>query len=551
MAGKIYDALVIGSGVAGSFAVKELTERGLEVLLLEAGPDINEKDFKAAPPPTDVARINVIPRFLAALGGQHMQARLWSFDPGKKHLFVNDRQNPYTMEDYYVWFRGKQLGGRFLTFGRMVLRMSDYDFKAATKDGHGDDWPISYEDLAPYYDKVEEFLGVYGETDNLASLPDGKYALTPHLTSMEQAFKAKVEARWPDRKVIPWRYVSPNLKRLPTPILAAKETGRLTIRTDAVVKQITIDPQTGKATGVVFADRNTKKVETVSAKAVVLCASTIESIRLMLNSACPKHPNGLGNSSGLLGRYFMDHTPSIAYGTIPDRTGWEFDDTVPQDPLQICGGVYIPRSQNLDKVTHPAFKRGISYQGTVGGLYAPKDHESIFGLMGFGEMLPYYDNYVRVDPKKKDAWGVPVPHIKCSINENEKALMREQVRMVREMVEHCGYKIELLGSAVGVEKGYKLFPESDWLSKAIFRMAFKKSVAMGALIHEVGGARMGNEPGKSVLNPYNQCWDVKNLFVTDGSSFVTNGMVGPALTIMALTVRACEYIARESANGNL
>jgi len=550
LTGKKYDALVIGSGVAGSFAVKELTERGLEVLLLEAGPDISENDFKAGPAP-DVGKISVIPRFLAALGGQHMQARLWSFDPAKKHLFANDMQNPYTMEDYYVWFRGKQLGGRFLTFGRMALRMSDYDFRAATKEGYGDDWPIAYEDLAPYYDKAEEFLGIYGDTDNLRHLPDGKYAATPHLNSMEQDFRARVESQWPERKVIPWRYISPNLKRVPKPILAAKETGRLTIRTDAVVKRITIDPQTGKATGVVYADRKTKKEETVSANAVVLCASTIESVRLLINSACSKHPNGVGNSSGLLGRYFMDHTPSIAYGTIPGRTGWEYDKTVPQDPIGICGGVYIPRYQNLDKVTHPAFKHGTAFQGTIGGLYAPKDHEAIFGLMGFGEMLPYYDNYVSVNTRRKDAWGVPVPHIKCSIKENEKALMREQVRMAREMVESCGYKIVLLGSALGMEKGYKLFPESDWLSKAIFRMAFKKSVAMGALIHEVGGARMGSDPGKSILNPYNQCWDAKNLFVTDASSFVTNGMVGPALTIMALTVRGCEYLVKEYERGNI
>ena len=552
MAEKIYDALVVGSGMAGSYAVKELTERGLEVLLLEAGPGIEEKDFEHSPP-AGVAGIQVMPRFRIALKGQHMQARLWSFDEEKMHFFVNDRQNPYTWpsDAYYIWFRGKQLGGRIHTYGRMLLRMSNYDFKAASKDGFGDDWPISYEDLAPYYDKVEEFIGIYGNDDNLPHLPDGRMAKTTRHISMEQTFKSKVEARWPERKVITWRYASPNLKRVPLGILTAKETGRLTVRTDAVVKQILIDENTGKTTGVVYADRTTKEEHTVSANAVVLCASTVESVRLLLNSACSKHPQGLGNSSGLLGRYFMDHTPALAYGTVPGRSGWEYDTSVPQDPLGAAGGIYIPRFYNLESNPRGDFRRGIAFQGTVGGLYAPDDHPALYGIMSFGEMLPYYDNYVSVNPTRKDAWGVPVPHIRCALYNNEIALMREQVRLLKEMTDLCGLKPQLIGSALGIEKGIDVFPEADWLSRFIFRMAYKKSVALGAAIHEVGGARMGNGPEKSVLNPYNQCWDVKNLFITDASCFVTNGMVGPALTIMAITARACEHLANEYGRGNL
>jgi len=551
---KEFDAIVVGSGATGSFAAKELTERGLEVLLLEAGPAISEKDFKEMPADDKVKGIDVLPRLLAALQGQHIQARFTNFSDQFKHLFVNDRKNPYTTpsKNFFLWIRGRQLGGRLHTWGRVVLRMSDYDFKAASRDGHGKDWPISYKDIEPYYDQVEEFLGVYGTKENIPNLPDGKYVKTPKLTNLEQDFKKKVESKWPDRNVIPWRYVSPNPRRVPLPILAARETGRLTIRTDAVVKRITIDSATGKANGVIYVDRKVKKEESCSSRIVVLCASTIESIRLMLNSACSEHPNGLGNSSGLLGHYFMDQCPSLIFGTVPFRKGWEFDNSVDQDPFYPpAGGIYIPRSQNLNRITHPNIARGMAFQGTIGGLYAPEDHPSLFGLMGYGETLPYLDNYISISPKKKDAWGIPVPHIRLLFAENERESMREQLRMQKEMVELCGFNVDFSGSSLGLDNERDVWPGKDWLSRLVFRKSFKKSIAAGACIHECGGARMGDDPKESILNPYNQCWDIKNLLVTDASCFASNGMVGPTLTTMALTVRACEYIAREYERGNL
>jgi choline dehydrogenase-like flavoprotein len=547
MQSKQFDALVVGSGAAGSFAAKELTQRGLEVLLLEAGPNITEDDFKAPDHPRQKG-INLKGRALAVLTGQYIQGRIGFFGEQFKHLFVNDWKNPYTSppEDFYLWIRGKQLGGRLHLYGRVLLRMTDYDFKAASKDGYGEDWPISYADIAPYYDQVEEFLGVYGSRDNVRNLPNGKYFKTPKLTAVEQAFKTKVEAEWPDRSVISWRYAAPNLKRVPLPLLAAKETGRLTIRTDAIVKRITVDATTGKATGAEFIDRVTKKTEKVSANVVVLCASTIESVRLLLNSASPKHPNGLANSTGLLGRYFMDQCPSQVYGSVPGTHGWELDDSAPPDPFYgPAGGVYIPRFQNLDSVTNPNFIRGFAFQGAIGRGYVPEDHPAKFGIMGFGETLPYFDNCITLNAKRKDAWGIPVPHIKCSFSRNEHELLREQVRSIKEMIDSCGYKIIFSGSTFGLEDEKDVFPDADWLSRFMFRKSFKKSLAVGAAIHECGGARMGDDPAKSVLNSYNQCWDVKNLFVTDGSCFASSGTVGPALTIMALTVRACEYIAQE------
>ncbi|MGA1983707.1 MAG: GMC family oxidoreductase [Acidobacteriaceae bacterium] len=547
MHGKQFDALVIGSGAAGSFAAKELTQRGLDVLLLEAGPNITEDDFKVPAHPRQKG-INLKARAIAVLRGQYIQARIGFFGEQFKHLFVNDWKNPYTTppEDFYLWIRGRQLGGRLHLYGRVLLRMTDYDFKAASRDGFGEDWPISYADIAPYYDQVEEFLGLYGTEDKVRNLPDGKYLYPPKLTALEQAFKAKVEANWPDRSVISWRYAAPNLKRVPLPILAAKETGRLTIRTDAIVKRITVDAVSGKATGAEFIDRLTKKTETVSANVVVLCASTIESVRLLLNSASPRHPNGLANSSGLLGRYFMDQCPSQVYGTVPGTRGWELDDSAPPDPFYApSGGVYIPRFQNLDNATHPKFARGFAFQGAIGRGFVPEDSPAIFGIMGFGETLPYFDNCITLNPRRKDAWGIPVPHIKCSFSQNERLLLREQVRAIQEMVDYCGYKVIFSGSTFGLENEKNAFPDADWLSRFMFRKSFKKSLAVGAAIHECSGARMGNDPAKSVLNSYNQSWDVKNLFVTDGSCFVSSGTVGPALTIMALTVRACEYIANE------
>ena len=553
MNNKTYDAVVVGSGAAGSFAVKELTERGLEVLLLEAGRNITEDDFKQQSKPK-AKGIGVVPRVKAALKGQPIQARVAFFDEQFSPFFVNDWQNPYTTPpgEFYLWIRGRQLGGRLHTFGRMLLRMTDYDFKAAGRDGVGEDWPITHNDLAPYYAQVEQFMGVYGDQDGVKNLPGGPYPGKPKLTSAEKQFKATVEARWPDRRVISWRYAGPNLKRVPRPILAAKATGRLTIRTDAVVSRLTADESTGKVIGAEFIDRLTKKKETVSARIFVVCASTVESVRLMLNSACAKHPNGLGNSSGMLGRYFIDQTSTLTFGSIPQFQGFELDNSAPPDPFYApSGGIYIPRFQNLDTTTHPAFKRGFAFQGAMGRHFVPEEAPTGFGIMSFGEMLPSFENCVTINPRRKDAWGIPIPHIRCAIGGNERTMIREQLRTVREIMDSVGARIDFSGSPFGLEDEKNALPEANWLSRYVFRKSFKKSLSVGAAIHECGGARMGSDPAKSVLNSFNQCWDVGNLFVTDGSSFPSSGTVGPALTIMTLTARACEHIAKEYKDGRL
>jgi choline dehydrogenase-like flavoprotein len=550
-----FDALVVGSGAAGSIAAKELTERGLDVLLLEAGRDLTDADFTPPPPkPPRPLGMDLGPRLRSSVRGQHVQSRRAFFSETTNRFLVNDRENPYSTprDAYYLWIRGRILGGRLNSYGRVLQRMSDYDFKAASRDGQGADWPLSYADLEPYYDGVEEFIGVYGNADGLAHPPDGKYVGPAKLSAVEQEFKAKVEERWPERTVISWRYAAPNPHRVPLGIVAARETGRLTTRTDAVVRQVTVDEKSGRADGAVFVDRLTKKEHRVSADVVVLCASTIESVRILLNSACGKHPNGLGNSSGLLGRYFMDQTISLAFCSAPAWPGYvEYDDPAPPDPFyHPAGGILIPRWLNLDGGPEGPFLRGISFQGAGGRFPVPKGYPTSFGIGGVGEMLPNHENRITLDPKRRDAWGVPIPHIRCTLSDNDRTHLREQMRLLREMTEHCGYTVNFIGSPLGLESK-RVLPDGNPISRLVFRRGFRKILAMGAAIHECGGARMGSDPATSVLNEYNQSWEVPNLFVTDGSCFVTNGTTGPALTIMALTARACEYIAREHAAGGL
>jgi choline dehydrogenase-like flavoprotein len=544
---KHFDVVVVGSGAAGSFAAKELTERGLRVALLEAGRSITADDFPVDGRGPREKGIQLWARAKAALTGQPIQSRVALYAQQQRHLFVKDSEHPYsTPKDApFLWIRGKQLGGRLHTYGRMLLRWSDHDFKAASRDGHGIDWPIAYADLAPYYSRAETFLGIYGRREGIGNLPDGEFAGTSRLTAAEDVFKAAVESQWPGRRVTSWRYMPPNARRIPQPILAAKDTGRLTIRADAVVRKVLVDDATGRATGVEFVDRNTQAVERVHADVVMLCASTIETVRLMLNSACPKHPLGLGNGSGTLGRYFMDQVPSFIMGTVPGRSGFEIDDTVPPDPFYgVTGGAYVPRYENLDRRTQPRFARGFAFQGTAGRLFTRPDQPAKFAFMGFGEMLPRADNAITLHPRRRDAWGVPIPHISCTMSDNEKALLEEQMRSIDEMARAAGLQVEFSGSSLKLEEhGRGAFPDADPISRWLFRQNFKSSMAMGAAIHESGGARMGSDAADSVVNSNNQCWDAPNVFVTDGSCFASGGCAGTTLTIMALTIRASEFIA--------
>jgi choline dehydrogenase-like flavoprotein len=239
----------------------------------------------------------------------------------------------------------------------------------------------------------------------------------------------------------------------------------------------------------------------------------------------------------------MDQCPCLVFGFVPGKDGWELVDGT--SAADNHGGIYIPRFQNLDRITHPNFKRGFNIQGMIGRGYVPEGSPSLFGFMGQGEMLPHYENCITLDPSKKDAWGIPAPRVTLRMTDNERNLMRFELDTIKEMVRTCGWGIDFAGSALGLDDPDNILPNGGWFERFMFRKSFKKSMGLGASIHECGGIRMGNDPKKSLLNSYNQCWDANNVFVTDSSCFVSGGTCGPTLTTMALTVRACEYIARE------
>lgn len=544
-----YDAVVVGSGAAGCFAVKELTEQGLRVLLLEAGPDISAADFPPRPSRPEKRGIHLWPRIKASLLGQHIQARLVFFNQRFKHFFVNDRHNPYITSkgSPFLWIRGRQIGGRLHTFGRVLLRWSDLDFKGKSLDGQGEDWPISYADIAPYYAEIEEYLEVRGNRDHVASLPDGNYATTVALVAPEQTFKEKVEQLWPGRHVVSWRYMPPFPKRIPKPLLDAQATGLLTYKANTIAARILCDQSGRKATSIECIDAHTRQRVNIAGKIFIICGSPIETTRLLLNSKSKRYPNGIGNTNDTLGRYFMDQCPSIVYANVSFSKGLFKDETGIEDSVYPpSSGFYIPRYENTSSGSNHSFYRGYTFQGMLGRIPVEENENSKFVAMGFGEMLPYPDNRITVDERRVDRWGIPVAIVHCKLHKNEKILLEKQQNSIVNMIEKTGGSVEFYGSPIDfVEKGMGAFPDAGLIGRFIFRRSFHMSMTMGAAIHESGGARMGNDPKTSYLDAYNRCWEVPNLLVTDASSFPSSGSVGTTLTVMALTVRACRQAAQK------
>jgi choline dehydrogenase-like flavoprotein len=544
MADATYDALIVGSGASGIFAAQELTAQGLKVLQLEAGPEIGPADFDAADNPRQ-SDINLWQRAKATLSGQGVQARAAFFDARMRHLFVNDLKHPYSTPKNapFLWIRARQAGGRTHTFGRVLLRWTDDDFKVRSRTGKGVDWPIDYAELAPYYEEVERSLELYGQPDNVPTLPDSLYAHRAELTGPEQQFKAAVESKWPERKVVTWRYIGPEPTRVLRPLREAIASGRLDIRYNTIARKVLTDDSGSRATGVEAIDTLTGKVTVFSARAVVLCASPVESIRLLLNSASHQHPEGLGNSSGLLGRYFVDQLPCVAAGSFPAARGWSTADTAPSDPFyRPSGGVYLPRFLSPDGSASTDF----AYQGSIGRSRTAPDSPARLSFFGYGVLAPDPDNRVTLNPRRNDAWGMPIAHIRVKIGPEDKETLERELAALVETVEGAGGELEYVGSPLGLkEMGRGAYPDADPLSRLAFRALFKKTMVMGAAIHEAGGARMGETKAESVLDRFNRSWDVPNLLVTDASAFAGGGVSGTTLTIMAMTVRACRALAAE------
>ena len=494
----MHDAIVVGSGPAGGWVAKSLTESGLNVLVLEAGQSqwrMNARFFYERLRRAARYRVEEDP---SAVSRQAIQSRCYAW-PHHPQAFVDDVDHPYTTPDDrpFVWIRSRQEGGRMVVprNGLEFYRFSDLDFRAASRDGFGDDWPVTYAELAPYYDRVEEFIGLTGGADGLAHLPDPRMIPQRKLTPAEAHLRSAVATRWSDRPLITRRTSS----RVPFPIGAARATGRLVLRHEAVVREITVDPRTGLASGVHWLKNG--RDHWSGARLVVLAASSIESARLLLNSGPGGSRDGLANTSGAVGCYLMDHTSVdslTATITLPDAM---LDATESY--------TYLPQFRNVQEV-HPNFLRGYGIQIWTRG--------SDCTLTVRGEMLPRQTNRVTIDPVVKDRWGIPAVRIDCTLSDNEHAQLRDAVFSSEEMLAEAGF----------------------------LRNSAEPSVStLGRAIHECGTVRMGTDPRSSVLNRHNQSWDVRNLFVVDASCFVSQGVQNPTLTIMAMALRAAEYMVTQ------
>ncbi|MEO0455328.1 MAG: GMC family oxidoreductase [Cyanobacteria bacterium P01_A01_bin.114] len=545
-----YDAIVVGSGATGGVAAKTLSEQGLKVLVLEAGPSVDAKTDLGNGPKAMAKRLyNLFGSRRQSY--QSMHPGYWKANPD---LFIDEKDNPYTTPAHkpFYWIRGRQVGGKSLTWGGITLRLSDYEFKAASRDGHGEDWPIAYQDLAPYYDRLEQFLQVHGNCDRIPQLPDGCYQPPSALTPAEQHLKAVVEGRWCDRTLIisrgfrqhqptadaPW----PRSSSQGAALQAALATGNVTLQSDAVVSHVIFDPSTRKAKGVGYIDRTHKTTHEVLGKMVILCASTIESVRILLHSTEQYQPGGLRNKSGILGRYLMDHVSTTTFFFLP---GFE----TPQETFELSGSdsFFIPCFCNLD-TQQEAFLRGYGLWGGIQRFDPPRAFRKVGeGAIGFliahGEVLPRPENQIQLNPEVTDAWGIPVPHIDCAWSENEQAMLAHMNAQINEIIHRAG------GQPMGLTDLFHIPVFSNYVRKMEKIMAF--GAPPGYYIHEVGGARMGTSPENSVVNSSNQCWDAPNLLVTDGACWPSSAWQSPTLTEMAITSRACERAVKALLSGGL
>ena len=542
-----YDVVVVGSGATGGWAAKQLAEAGLKVALLEAGRAVSPTEFTEHTPAYKLKYRDHSPEIMRT---RPIQKQCYACMEYNYEWFVNDLENPYSTppDKPFTWQRLRVLGGRSLVWGRQSYRLSDNDFKAASRDGYGDDWPISYADLAPYYDIVERYVGISGAAEGNEMLPDGQFLPPMKMSCGEVLLRERVKAKLGHTVTIgraavltqnhngrsACHYCGPCERGCRTfsyfsspftTVADAQNSANCTLITNAVVSHVNMDNGQNKASGVTYVDRLTRQVKEVRAKAVILCAQALESTRILLNSSTREYSNGLANSSGALGHYLMDHAVGGgASGHLPDMK-IRPDANEPQRP----NGIYIPRFRNIpSSKKHSQFIRGYGYQGAGGAEFnfgaegygtsfkgAVKEGVYSIGLGAFGESLARWDNYIEIDSNLRDAWGIPALRIVMAHGDNEAALTDDAAAQAAEMLEAVGAK--------------------DIKVRARVEMP-------GMAIHELGTARMGNDPKKSVLNAFNQTHDVKNLFVMDGASFVSSACQNPTLTMMAVTVRACTHL---------
>ena len=559
MAEPTYDAIVVGSGISGGWAAKELTEKGLKVLLLERGRNLEHiTDYThALKGPWELPHRGKNPQQL--LIDHPVLRRDYVLYEGNLDYWADEKTCPYTEAKPFDWFRGYQVGGRSLTWGRQSYRWSDFDFAANLQDGIAIDWPIRYPEIAPWYDHVESFAGISGSKEGLAQLPDGQFLPPMELNCVEQEVARRIKRHFADRR----RLIIGRVANLTAPhagrvncqyrdkcwlgcpfgayfstqsatLPAAVATGNLTLRPFSIVTKLLYDRDARRATGVEVLDAETRQTRGYRAKIVFLCASSFNSTWILMNSATEFWPGGLGSSSGELGHNAMDH--HFRCGASGEVEG--FDDRYVFG--RRANGFYIPRFRNLFGDRRD-YRRGFGYQGNANrqgwerevaelGIGTElKDALTepgpwIIGMTGFGEILPYHENRIYLDHATKDKWGLPVLAMDCEIKENELKMRRDMLADAAETLEAAGAR-----NVKARDTGY----------------------TFGRGIHEMGTARMGADPRSSVLNRHNQVWDAPNVFVTDGACMASAACVNPSLTYMALTARAADFAVEELKRGNL
>lgn len=558
MSDHLYDAIVIGSGISGGWAAKELCEKGLKTLVLERGRNVEHiKDYTTAmTPPWGFKYRDELS--LKTREENPIVSRCYAFNEGTEHFFVKDKEHPYIQTKPFDWIRGYQVGGKSLLWARWTQRWSEMDFEANINDGTSIDWPIRYKDIAPWYSYVEKFAGISGNRDGLPQVPDGEFLPPMEMTVLEKHFKKSIEENYPGRNMIISRtanlsraingrgpcqyrdlcfrgcpfggYFSSNSATLP----AAVATGNLTLRPFSVVHSIIYDEKKLRAKGVRVIDTNTLEVTEYFAKIIFVNAGTLNSTLILLNSTNSRFPNGMGNDSGALGKYLMDHN-------YRGRVWGEYEGFGDQYYFgRRPTGVYVPRFRNLNGKKERNFIRGYAYacgssrdrgndEGEVNIGKDLKDRLSVpgnwsFSMTGMGECLPDIHNKIALSKDQKDRWGMPLLEIDCSFRNNETEMLKDILDSGSEMMERAGF--------INIQ-------HTD------------THQAPGLGIHEMGTARMGRDSRTSVLNAHNQVWGAPNVFVTDGACMTSGACQNPSLTYMALTARAADYAVQETKKGNL
>jgi len=559
MADNSYDAIVVGSGISGGWAAKELTEKGLKVLLLERGQNVEHvKDYKSATlAPWEIPHRG---RRTTQMIENHPNLRRdYVLNELNLDWWAQESDSPYIEKKPFTWFRGYQVGGRSLLWGRQSYRLHDIDFEANLKEGIAVDWPIRYKDLAPWYSYVEKFAGISGNKDGYEILPDGEFQPPMPLNCVEKDVAARVKEKWGGKRIVTigrvanltqplegrvqcqfrnkcWLgcpfggYFSTQSSTLP----AAMKTGNLTLRPWSIVTKLIYDKDTQKATGVEVLDAENNQTYEYNAKIIFLCASAFNSTAILMRTATDIWPEGLGSSSGELGHNVMDHHFRLGANGIAE--GYEDKYYFGRRP----NGVYIPRFRNVGDDKRD-YLRGFGYQGSASRQgwsrniaemnYGAPLKEALsepgpwsMGITAFGEILPYHENTIKLSKDVKDKWGLSVLEMDAEIKENEKKMRVDMMNDAAEMLEAAGLK-----NVNTFDAGY----------------------TFGQGIHEMGTARMGRDPKTSVLNGNNQVWDAKNVFVTDGACMTSAAAQNPSLTYMALTARAAEFAVSELKKGNL